>query len=143
MRTIRQQRGMTMISWLMVAGIAAFIGKFFFALLPSFMEQARLDTVLEGARVEYQDVSSTPTKQDMRRSVERRMDINDVRSLTIQDMQFMSYDGLTWIGFEFEQRVEFMGKVSLVVSYNNWIPIGGGPEVGARSNVDDGDGDGG
>jgi Domain of unknown function (DUF4845) len=137
----RRQRGMTMISWMMVAGIAAFIGKFFFALLPLFMEQSRLDSVLEGTRVEYEAATSAPPKQELRRSIERRMGVNDIRVVRATDLTYANEEGLLWMGFVFEQRTEFMGNVSLVMSYNTYVPIGGGPEVGSRSIVVDDDGD--
>ena len=126
MRTHHRQRGMTMISWLMVAGIAAFLGKFGFALLPMYMEQARLDAVLDGTANEYAETTPTPVKHDLRRAVERRMGVNDVRVVRGADLQFKNEEGRLWIGYVFEQRVEFMGRVSLVVSYDNWVPIGGG-----------------
>jgi hypothetical protein len=129
----RHQRGMTLISWLMVAGIAGFIGKFFFALLPLFMEQSRLNSVLEGTRVEYESTTQRPPKQELRRSVERRMGVNDIRVVRAADLEFMDADGLQWIGFAFEQRTEFMGNVSLVMTYDTFVPIGGGPEMEARS----------
>jgi len=126
MITQRRQRGMTLISWMLVAAIAAFLGSFFFKLLPFYMEQMRIDSVLDGTMEEYAEVTQAPVKRDLQRAVERRMGVNDVRSIRASDLQYKNEEGRMYIGFSFEQRTEFMGNVSLVVTYDHWVPIGPG-----------------
>lgn len=124
MMNARKQRGLTMISWMLVAAVAAFLGTFAFKLLPIYMEHARINSVLDGTAAEYEGVSQRPGRQDLKRAVDRRIGVNDVRAVSKDDLQFSQDDGTFMIGFTFQQQTEFMGNISLLVSYDYWVQIG-------------------
>lgn len=121
MNTYHRQRGMTMISWILVAAVVGFIATFGLKLIPIYLEQIRLNNVMEAVQKDFAVGGATP--RTVRESVANKMAVNDIRAVKSSDLIVRNEDGVMTAGFEFEQRTNFMANIDLVVRYENFVEV--------------------
>ena len=118
-----QQRGLTMISWLMVIGIAVFLGMVGIKSLPVYMNHYKVVSILKN--IAGQPGAAEQTPRDISRSLERRFDIDMVNHVTHKDVKVTGQPGNPRaMVLDYEVRVHMFYNVDAIYSFSENVPLG-------------------
>lgn len=118
---MKRQRGMTFFGLLI---LVAFVGMFVFAgikLAPAYLEYLEVTKALESLKSE-----GGGTPQSFRVAMEKRFDIEDIKSLDWRDVE-ITRDGPDWmLHANYQYTTSFVGNVGFIVSFDKTVVIPGG-----------------
>lgn len=123
MRTLKSQRGMTAIGWLIVLALIGFFVLLALRMIPSYLEFFTVTSALESLQNEPGMANQTP--QDIRKMLGKRFDINDVKSITAKDVAIQKQGGAYLVGVDYEVRMPVIGNVDVVMSFAKEIEVSG------------------
>ena len=89
----KQQAGMTLISWVIVLGIIAFLATFLMRLFPMYQEYYGVVQVMEG--MEKEITANKLTKQQVRTLLSKRFNTGYIFSVKEDNIEPVSYTHLT------------------------------------------------
>jgi Tfp pilus assembly major pilin PilA len=115
-----RQRGMTMISWLIVLGIAVFFVLIGIKMVPTYLENYSIKQVL--ANMQNDRTVRKMTPKEMRESFMKRIKINSVyefdrKWITIKKEK----SGGTLFAVDYEIRKPVAGNVSIVMAFSDSV----------------------
>lgn len=112
---MRRERGLTLISLIVVGGLivaAALVGM---KVAPSVIEYF---TILKNVKaLASSGELNGASVAEVRRAFDRRAQIDDIRSITPRDLEVTKVNGQVVIDFNYEKRVPLFGPVSLLIDY--------------------------
>lgn len=119
MRSPNTQKGMTAIGWLLMLALIGFFVLIVLRLAPVYLEYSKVVAVLE-------DVANEPNLREMTRSeinnlMGRRLDVNDVKTVTAKDAIVNTEEGVTTIEMKYERREHFLGNVDIVAKFDKKV----------------------
>jgi len=119
-RAIRRQRGMTTLG---VIILIAFVGMFVYAgirLTPVYLEYFNVVRAVEGLK---SDADQGPPA--MRIALEKRFDIEDIKSLSWKDVEFQK-EGSGWSAhIAYDAQASYIGNVGFVVHFDKTVTLSG------------------
>lgn len=121
MDRIPTQGGMTLIGWVIVLGLIAFFSLLAIRLVPVYMDNYKVQGTLNSLKEEPYITQKPP--EEIRRLIERRLDINDVQTVQAKDFKITRQSAHMTIGTEYEVRRPFLGNVSLLVKFHNQVEM--------------------
>ena len=105
----RRQRGMSSFGWIAVFGIFALLLILFFKVFPFYYGNYQLRAALDGLA---QDSEVDPkSKKAIWSSLEKRLYINEVRSVRRDNVKMVRKDGKTTVTVEYEVRDNYIGPL--------------------------------
>jgi len=99
--------------------LVTFIGLFVFAglrLVPVYLNYMKVVGVVDGVREEFDGKSASPTQ--IRRSIERRFNIEDVKIINYRDIKVSSVDGGLEVAAVYDHTEPFIANVSFTVHFD-------------------------
>tara|TARA_R110002049_G_scaffold10370_20_gene51160 strand:- start:844 stop:1230 length:387 start_codon:yes stop_codon:yes gene_type:complete len=111
----RRQRGLTLISTLIVASFLAFCLYLAFRTVPALNEYFAMQRIV-GVIAADGAAGASPTQ--MRRSFERYAYTDDIVSVTGADLEIARASGVTYVDVAWERKVPVAGNVSLLLEFN-------------------------
>lgn len=121
MQTLKSQRGMTAIGWLIVLGLIGFFVLLALRMIPSYLEFFTVTSALESLQNEPGMADKTP--QDIRTMLSKRFDINDVKSITAKDVAVQNQGGSFLVGVDYEVRMPVLGNVDVVMTFAKEVEV--------------------
>lgn len=116
-----RQRGMTALGMLI---LVAFVGLFVFAgikLVPAYLENMKVASTFEKLVDEF---SGQPaSQQELRRSIEKRFDIESVTALSYRDVEIKKVSGGYTVTAKYRHIVPFIANVSFAIDFNNEVTV--------------------
>lgn len=120
-RAGRGQRGMSTVGWIGVVAIFGFLVVTFFKVFPMYYENFKLKKALEGVA---QDRTIDPkSKQEVWSALQKRMYIDEVRSIKREDVKISRADGKTTVTITYEARDDYIGNLFIGGSFNESVVI--------------------
>jgi hypothetical protein len=119
-RAIRRQRGMTTLG---VIILIAFVGMFVYAgirLTPVYLEYFNVVRAVEGLK---SDADQGPPA--MRIALEKRFDIEDIKSLSWKDVEFQKEGGGWSAHIAYDAQASYIGNVGFVVHFDKTVTLSG------------------
>lgn len=116
-----RQSGITLLGFLIAA---AFVGLFVLAgikLVPVYLEYAKIQSTL--TQVADENQGQRPTVEQLRRGIERRFDIEDVRSLSANDIKITKIEGGYELRATYDGRVSYLGNLFLVAEFDTAVEV--------------------
>ncbi|MEA5446152.1 DUF4845 domain-containing protein [Gammaproteobacteria bacterium AB-CW1] len=113
MRLRHSQQGLTAIGWILVLFVVGIIATAGVRLVPVYITSQTLNTIMRGVTSDV-DASSL---SEVRRSLVRRLNVNDVRVVGDTDFTIETIDGRRTLVLEYEHRVNFIGNIDFIVSF--------------------------
>lgn len=111
----RQQQGMGMLSFVMLAGIAVVVGTSAVRLTPLYIDYWSLSSVIKDV-VEEQNGSETSPAQ-VRSALQRRFITNRIEAVSLRDITIKNNDKGILIDASYEKRVPLMMNIDAVVKF--------------------------
>ncbi|HKT32018.1 MAG TPA: DUF4845 domain-containing protein [Gammaproteobacteria bacterium] len=120
MNTKRQQSGLTLISWLIIAALAAFAFWFCFSLFTLYYQYFAISDVV---KTTAQNVTAGETPLQIQRSMEMKFTINGVQDPALMPEKIVKIAPTTEgnaliLTLDYEARTSFIGNVSLLVHFH-------------------------
>lgn len=117
-----RQSGITAIGFILVAGFAVGVLLAVLKLTPIYLEHMKLASILENVQMNFDGQSATVP--EIRRAIEKRLDIETVNALKVRDFEISkSKTGGYTVRAVHEGRAEYIGNLSFVVSFDKSVEI--------------------
>lgn len=117
-----RQAGMTFVGFLMLAAMVGLLGFGALKLTPVYLENMKIRRVLQDVKAELD--GQAPTPQTIRRSIEKRLDIEMVDGIGARDFLIQKVDGGFRVAATYDRTEPFVANVSLTASFDDEVEIG-------------------
>ena len=110
-----RMRGLSMISWMLVLVIAVVLGTAAIRIIPAYMEYGTINTAINNTLQDNR--IGMQSDQEVRQALGRRFDINNVNSISPNDVAISKQSGMLYLSIDYEVRESLFGNVDLVISF--------------------------
>ena len=121
MLTRKRQQGLTFISWLVILVVIGFFVLIGLKVTPVYMEHFSVKAALESLKNE--PLISRKPVSDIRKMLNRRLDMNSIYSLTKDQILIDRRGGVTTVRIKYEERRNIVANMSLVMSFDDSIEL--------------------
>ena len=109
MKRRHRQKGLSTVGWIAMAGIFGLLIITFFKVFPMYYANFKLQSALEALK---RDVSVDPkSKRAIWESLQKRLFINEVRSIKREHVTMERKDGRTTVTVTYETRNDYIGNL--------------------------------
>ena len=119
-RSRRQQAGVTAIGFLILAGLFGIVGYAALKLVPMYLENMRLATVLDDVRDELDGTGATPGM--IRTAVGRRFDVEGI-TLPRENVSIEQGGNGYQLRIQFDNRTPFLADIWFLVIFDKQVEI--------------------
>jgi len=119
-KSMHQQRGLTMISWIFVLAILAFCGMFAFAVVPMYAENRYVEQALKSL-VEPGERVTEMSDAEIKKKIMNFYMINNVRSDGPQNIVIDRKSKGLLISIDYENRANLLWNIDIVTSFQNHL----------------------
>jgi hypothetical protein len=116
-----RQRGVTFIGWLFLlipVGVLIYAG---IRLLPVYLEYMSIARTLEQVKKEYE--GNAPTATYIRNSIEKRFDVEDVKTIGAKDVAIKPQGRITVVSVDYDGWAPLFANIAIVVSFQKSVDI--------------------
>jgi Tfp pilus assembly protein PilE len=113
MRQRSRQRGLTIIGFLLVAAVVVIFALVGFRVLPSYIEYYTVQKALEETLADQANI----TPQDIRRSLERRINADYVESVRASDVTVSKEGNQVVASLEWQKTLHMVGNASILLEF--------------------------
>jgi hypothetical protein len=119
--TRHRQKGVSTWGWLIIAGIFGLLVVSFFKVFPFYYDNYKLKSALEALS---QDAEVDPkSKRDIWLSLQKRLFINEVRSIKREHVTMQRKDGVTTVTVTYETRDDYIGNLFIGAQFTEQAVI--------------------
>lgn len=117
MKFARSQQGLSIVSWLVVLAVVAFLASTAFKVIPHYLDYMSMEKIITS--VETDKLQDIRTVGDFYAHVSRGMTVNSIRDLNMQDVLKVTQDGNEFIAhLKYEKRESLIENLDLVVNFD-------------------------
>lgn len=121
MKSKRHQSGLTLISWLIILALVAFVFWFCFSLFPLYYQYYAINNVV---RTTAQQVTAGETPTQIQHGMDMKFTINGVQDPNLTPEKVVSIVPATngtslIVTLDYDARTSFIGNVDLMVHFHN------------------------
>jgi hypothetical protein len=120
-RLTKRQKGTSTISIIAIIGIFAVFLVTFFKLFPMYYGNFKVQSVLE--RIQHDSEVDPKSKRAIWESLQKRLYIDEVRSIKREDVTMVRKDGKTTVTITYETRDNFIGNLFIGASFSESVVI--------------------
>jgi uncharacterized protein YlxP (DUF503 family) len=121
MKSIKNQRGMTPIGWILVFALIAFFVLLALKLVPVYISGFKVTSILESLK-ENQEIATMSPRQIMT-SLNKRFDIDMVTGIEPDDIYIEKAGGVMTITVDYEIRKNFIGNIDFLITFNKSVEV--------------------
>jgi hypothetical protein len=115
--TLHKQRGLTMISWLIVIAFLLFQGILAMNIIPVYINDSSVSTMMKGLKTDTSLVDADGKK--LRESIEKRLRINNVYSIEKENIKIKKTKTGYKVTIEYEPRGKLIGNLDYIASFKH------------------------
>ncbi len=119
----KKEAGLTGLGFIFILLILAFFVALGLKLVPVYLEYYNVTTSLQSLVKE--DSSELSSSQDIKALLNKRLGINDVTSVSDQNIAIEKAGDNTLVTVEYEVRKNFLGNVDIVVTFKDSVELAG------------------
>jgi Domain of unknown function (DUF4845) len=119
--SINRQRGATFLGILTIVAILGFAVYAGIRLVPLYKEYMDVAKALSQTA---KDLGGAATPADIRKSLERRWEVEDIKSLQPKDIEINRVGNSTTLRAQYRAETEFFSNISLVVDFDKVVTMG-------------------
>ncbi|MEW5756951.1 MAG: DUF4845 domain-containing protein [Pseudomonadota bacterium] len=121
---MQKQTGITMIGMAVLLAILAVIVLIALKLTPIYIDSYKINAVMKDVVNERTEDGSRLSKEDIRKRLERRFDIEDVSSVSAEDFDINADKGKTSVSVQYEVRRPVAFNIDVVVKFDKKAEAG-------------------
>ncbi|MEW8625772.1 MAG: DUF4845 domain-containing protein [Candidatus Thiodiazotropha sp.] len=121
MQSIKKQRGLTFISWLVILIVAGFLVMVGIKITPVYIDHFAIKSALES--VQKEPFAERKSKVELRNMILKRLDINSIRHVTKEHIKIKSSSGTRIINISYEVRRHIAYNAALVMTFDETVEI--------------------
>lgn len=121
---MKQQRGMTLISWILMLGVIAFFATIAMRLLPMYQEYYGVLSIMDGMETELKN--NKLTKAQVMKLLKRRFSTGYVFSVKDENVELQkgkAGSAITKITIDYEVRKPFAAQIDLIGHFHTEIDV--------------------
>ena len=118
---LRTQRGMTLIGGLFVAALVGLMGYAALRLVPVYLEFQKVAGAFKQLEVDY--ATGGANEGEVRTTLERRFDVDDVTSITPKDVAIRREGGMLEVSVEYSATAPFVSNISFLVDFERTVRL--------------------
>ncbi len=119
-KSLKQQAGLTMVSWIFVLAILAFCGMFGFAVVPMYAENMYVEKALKSL-VEPGGNLAEMSDSEIRKKLLNFYLVNNVRSEGAQEIVIDRKSKALLITIDYESRINLFYNIDIVATFQNHL----------------------
>ncbi|WP_339524932.1 DUF4845 domain-containing protein [Pseudomonas sp. EA_35y_Pfl2_R111] len=117
MKSAHSQKGMSILSWLMVLAVVVFLASAAFKVLPHYFDYMSLEKMITS--VETDKAADVRNVNDFYGHISKGMQINSIRDLNIQDAIKIKVENNEFrVHLKYEKREPLIENIDLVVRFD-------------------------
>tara|TARA_R110000868_G_scaffold25848_3_gene100259 strand:- start:32226 stop:32603 length:378 start_codon:yes stop_codon:yes gene_type:complete len=117
MKSAHSQKGMSILSWLMVLAVVAFLASATFKVLPHYFDNMALEKMITS--VETDKAVDVRSVSDFYSHISKGMQVNSIRDLNMQDALKIKVENNEFrVHLKYEKREPLIENIDLVVRFN-------------------------
>ena len=120
-QSLRKQRGMTGLGWLLILVIIGFFTLLIFKLAPAYLENYTIKSVLHS--LEEEPLITTKSKRDIEKMVMARLNTNGVRDLKSESIKIESSPGRLRVTIAYNIQKNILGNVDVLMKFNDSVEM--------------------
>lgn len=117
MKSIRKQRGMTPIGWILVFALIAFFALMGLTLIPVYINGYKVKSIVASLEKEHDTGSLRPAEIIQR--LNKRFDIDMVTGIESEDIYIERAGGIVTITVDYEVRKKFIGNIDFFITFSH------------------------
>jgi hypothetical protein len=121
MISLKNQHGLTMISWLLVLTMVGFFIMVGMKLAPVYLQHYTIKNVLESVRKEI--LSNRKPVTEIRTMLSRRLDMNSIDTLKRENIKIRRSSGITTIEVNYEERRPIVGNLDAIMTFHESVEL--------------------
>jgi hypothetical protein len=121
MQFIKKQQGLTFISWLVILSVAGFFVLVGIKVAPVYIENFAVKSILES--VQNEPFAARKSMRELKNLVLKRLDINNIRTLTRDDISIKREKSKTIIRIAYEERRHIVYNASIVMVFDESVEL--------------------
>lgn len=123
MQLRQRQSGMSIPGMLIIAIMAGFYVICGIKMAPKYYEYYSVKDIISKVSAEYQP--GTTTIGQVRRSIDKLFNTNQIYGLKVQDIEIYRKGGKTFIDARYEARLPVAGRIDMVLSFDDLLYVAG------------------
>lgn len=113
----RSQKGMSLLGWMMVLAVVAFLASTAFKMFPHYMDFMSLEKIISS--VETDPALGIHTVGDFYEHIEKGMTVNGIRDLKLQDILEIKLENNEFlVHLQYEKREHMIENLDLVANFD-------------------------
>ena len=120
-KSIKKQKGMTMISWVVVLAFVGFQFMLAIKIVPVFAEDHTIGTIWKGLENDTALVGLPPKK--IRKTIAKKMKMNNVYGFDMSTVKIKKSKGYYIVTTEYEPRGKIMGPLDFIATFKHEAKI--------------------
>jgi hypothetical protein len=117
MKSVHSQKGMSLLSWLLVLGLVAFFASAAFKVLPHYFDNMALEKLITS--VETDKAANVRSINEFYSHVSKGMQVNSIRDLNLQDALKVKMENNEFRAhLKYEKREPLIENIDLVVRFD-------------------------
>jgi hypothetical protein len=110
-----RQKGMSTVGMITIVGVFGFLVVGFFTIFPMYYDNIKLQSALES--IQNDTTVDAKSKQAIWNSLKKRLYINEVKSITKDNVKMLRKNGKTTITVSYETRDTFVGNLFIGATF--------------------------
>lgn len=127
MRLRNRQRGMSIPGMLLIAIMAGFYVMCVIKMTPHYFEYMAVKDIITKVSDEYEP--GVTTTGQVRRSIDRLFNTNQIYGLNPRDVEVYRKGGKTFIDASYEARIPMVGRIDAVLRFDDLLFVAGQPNI--------------
>lgn len=112
-----RQRGLSLISWMVILVVVAILGTAAFRMIPAYLEYNTISTAIRSL---LQDNKvAMMSGGEIRAALDKRFLINQVNAITVNDLKISKEGGVMVIATDYEVREPLFYNISIVMTFKD------------------------
>ncbi|CDZ95997.1 DUF4845 domain-containing protein [Pseudomonas saudiphocaensis] len=113
----RSQKGLSMLSWIVMLALVAFVASTAFKMLPHYFDYMSMDKIISG--VESDKATEVRSVRDFYTHVSRGMDVNGIRGLDLEEALKVEIENNEFrVHLNYEKREPLIRNLDLVANFD-------------------------
>jgi hypothetical protein len=119
--SLTRQRGMSMISWIIVIAFLLFQGIMAMRVIPVYVNDASVSSIMK--KLPSDTTLSHASVRTIRETIEKRLKINNIYDIDRSDIVIKPAKGGYDVTLDYEARGNLIGNMDYVISFNHEATI--------------------